>query len=320
MTVLITGAGLVGTHTAKILLDQGVGVLLYDPNPSLRYIESIVGTDRKLFKVERGDVRDFPRLMDLALRVGVTRILHTAGLVGPGAEESPSQAFQVNVAGTLNLIELARIRSLARIVVVSSSFVYFDPEGPPGSGPITEDVPYRVPDSYYATYKAAAEMIALAYHRLSGVNAIICRPCGVYGRGGFVGGAQAGRSLQDVLLRALAEPGAELTVDLPVAERVYVKDAAFALREAIFVEKPTQRIYNVGSGEVATPQMLAEAINAAIPGARAVAATTRSSPAARPLDSSPAERDLGYRVQYPLQRGIADYIEDLRTHGPYPGN
>ncbi len=317
MTVLITGAGLIGTHTARILLDQGVGVLLYDPNPSPRYVESVVGSDRKLFRVERGDVRDFPRLMDLALRVGVTRILHTAGLVGPGAEESPSQAFEINVGGTLNLIELARIRSLARIVIVSSNFVYFDPAGPPGDDPIREDVPYRVPDSYYATYKAASEMIALAYHRLSGVNAIICRPCGVYGRSGFVGGARIGRSLQDLLLRAIQQPEAELTVDLPVAERVYVKDAVFALREAVFVEKPTQRIYNVGSGEIVTPQMLADAINQAVPGARVVAGEAELSPAARVIDSSAAQRDLGYQVRYPLERGITDYVAELRAHGGY---
>jgi nucleoside-diphosphate-sugar epimerase len=257
--------------------------------------------------------------MDLALKVGVTRILHTAGLVGPGAEESPSQAFQVNVAGTLNLIELARIRSLARIVFVSSSFIYFDSESPPGDGPIPENVPYRVPNSYYATYKAAAEMVTLAYHRLSGVNAIVCRPCGVYGRGGFVGGARAGRDLQATLLRAIAEPSAELRVELPVAERVYVKDAVFALREAIFVEKPTQRVYNVGSGEVVTAAALADAINAAIPGARVIAGPEEMSPAARTIDSSAAMRDLGYQVNWPLKLGIADYIGELRKYGAYPG-
>jgi UDP-glucose 4-epimerase len=317
MTVLITGAGLIGTHVAKTLLDQGVGVVLYDPNPAQRYIESVVGPDRKLFRVERGDVRDLPHLIDLALRVGVTRILHTAGLVGPAAEESPSLSFQVNVAGTLNLLELARIRSLARVVFVSSNFVYFDPEPPPGAAPLSEDLPYRVPSSYYAAYKAAAEMIALAYHRLSGVNAIVCRPCGVYGRGGFVGGARIGRTLQDALLHAIAEPGAEATVDLPGAERVYVKDAALAIREAIFVEKPTTRIYNVGSGEVVTPETLAAAINAAIPGARIVPGPAEMSPAARLIDSSAAARDLGYHVQWPLERAIADYIAELRTHGDY---
>ena len=55
MTVLVTGAGLVGTYTAKLLLDQGVGVLLYDTDPSARYIESVVGPDQKLLKVERGE-------------------------------------------------------------------------------------------------------------------------------------------------------------------------------------------------------------------------------------------------------------------------
>src|SRR5438309_11967486 len=120
MTILVTGAGLIGTHAARALLDQGTGVVLYDAAPDDAYIESVVGTDRKLFYVERGDVRDFPRLMDVVLRRGVTRSLHTAALGGPRVSESPSVGVEGNEAGALNLIEFARIRSLARRVLVGS--------------------------------------------------------------------------------------------------------------------------------------------------------------------------------------------------------
>ncbi len=321
LTILITGAGLVGTHTARTLLDQGTGVVLYDPNPSQSYIESVVGPDRKLFRIERGDVRDFPRIMDLVLRLGVTRILHTAALVGPGADENPGQAFQVNVAGTLNLIEAARIRSLGRIVLVSSSTVYADLPSTEGTlaaeGTLREDAPYGVPGSFYGAFKAMAEIMAVAYQRLAGVNAIICRPCSVYGRGGYVGGAQNGRAINEALLHAIgAAPGSAIAVDVPTGERVYVKDVAFALREALFVDKPSTRVYNVGSGEIVTPGMLAEAIESAVPGIRA-AASTSTSRSIRPLDLALARTELGYEPRWPLARAIPDYVEELRRFGRY---
>lgn len=316
MTVLITGAGLIGTHVARAMLDQGTGVVLYDPDPSPAYIQSVVGPDRKLFRVERGDVRDLPRIMELMLSLGVTRILHTAGFLGPRVEENPSLAFQVNVAGTLNLIEAARIRGLARIVLISSNYVYFDPEPPPGEGPIPEDTPYRVPGTFYGAYKAMAEIMALAYQRLPGVNVVICRPCAVYGRGEFLGGARFGRALNQALLEAIrAAPGTEVPIQIPAAERVYVKDVALPIREAVFVEKPSARVYNVGSGEIVTTERLTDAVNRAIPGIRAVPA---GPPAAkvRPLDIALARQDLKYEPRWPLVRAIQDYVDELRAHGP----
>ena len=94
MTILVTGAGLIGTHTARALLDQGVGVVLYDSAPDENYIESVVGPDRKLFYVERGDVRDFASLIDVVLRRGVTRILHAAAIGGSLAAETPGPRFR----------------------------------------------------------------------------------------------------------------------------------------------------------------------------------------------------------------------------------
>ncbi len=313
MTVLITGAGMIGTHVARTLLDQGVGVLLYDPDPPARYIESVVGPDRKLFRVERGDVRDFPRIMDLMLRLGVTRILHTAGIVGPRVDENPSLAFQTNVEGTMNVIEAARIRSLARVVVVSSSFVYSNPDVPYGEGPVRESAVYGVPTSFYAAYKAMAEIMTLAHQRMSSLNAIVVRPGPVYGRGEYAGGAANGRALNDTLIRAIDEPpGTEIPVHLPTAERAYVKDVALAIREAIFVEKPSTRIYNIGAGELLTTDALASAINQAIPGANVVASP--SGPADPTiLDSSLARAELGYTTEWPVSRAIADYVEELRA-------
>jgi UDP-glucuronate 4-epimerase len=311
MTILVTGAGLIGTHAARALLDQGTGVVLYDPEPSSSYIESVVGVGRKLFYVERGDVRDFPRLIDVVLRRGVTRILHTAGMAGAAAADNPGQAFQVNVAGTLNLIELARIRSLARIVIVSSSDVYGNGDQPAGDAPIAEHEAGWPSISFEGAYRAMAEIMAFAYQQLAGVNAIVCRPCATYGLGGEVVGSEHGRAVTEAVVRAVGEPGAETKLPLPPVELIYVKDVVFALREALFVEKPTSRVYNVGSSEVASAAEVAAEINAAVPGAR-VTVDAVSAALPRALDTTLAHRDLGYEPRWPLARGITDLVQELR--------
>jgi len=313
MTILVSGAGLIGAHTARALLDQGTGVVLYDPGPSQSYIESVVGQDRKLFNVERGDVRDFPRLMDVVLRCGVTRLLLRAGLVGALATENPGLAFQVNVAGALNLIEVARIRSLARIVILSSRHVYDGGDEPVGAGPIAEAEAGRPSTSFDAAYWAMAEIMAFAYQRLAGVNAIVCRPCATYGRGGEEAG-ELGRAVTAAVARAVkGERGIILT--LPSVEMVYAKGVAFALREALFVEKPSSRVYNVGSGEVVSAADVTAAIVAAVPGAHV---TGEAVPGAAPrvLDTTLAHRDLGYEARWPLARAIPDLVGELRQFEP----
>lgn len=311
MTILITGAGLVGAHAARALLDQGAGVALYDPDPHAEYIESVAGRDRKAFYVERGDVRDFPRLMDVVLRRGVTRILHTAGIAGPLVADNPGLAFQVNVVGTLNLIEVAKIRSFARIVVVSSSDVYGDGDQPLGDSRIREREVGWPSASFDGAYKAMVEIMAFAYQRLAGVNAIVCRPCATYGRRGAVAGSVGGQAVSDAVARAIAAPDSDVSLAMPSVELAYAKDVALALREALFVEKPTSRVYNVGSGEIVSAADVAAAINSAVPGAHVVAEATPSAQP-RPLDTTLARRDLAYEPRWPLATAIPDLVEETR--------
>src|SRR5438552_2049894 len=138
MTVLVTGAGLIGTNTARMLLDRGESVCLYDPNPSQPYIGSVVGKDERL-SVERGDTRDFPNIVEVIRRRGVDRILHTGGVLSTRVDENPYQAFQSNVLGTLNTIEAARLHGLARVVFMSSAQAT-------QMDPTAQGAPFPIPD------------------------------------------------------------------------------------------------------------------------------------------------------------------------------
>lgn len=307
MTVLITDAGMVGTHVAKTLLDQGVGVLMYDPSPSLPYVESVTGLDRKLFRIEEGDVRDVPRILDLMLRLGVTRIFHPIGATAPSTESQPSLAFQVRVSGTLNLIEAARIRSLSRIVIASSA------DQPTGAAAEHDPRSSPPPESFDGALDVAAQTIALAYHRWAGVNVLICRVSGLYGR------QAPGRGAFDPIQQALAtvlqaDENQSVTLLLPARERVYVKDAALALREAIFVERPTTRSYDIGSGELVGSAALAAAIQAAVPSAQVDPEPTF--PASVPLvDDRAARQDLAYQPTWSVTSAVADMVGELRAAG-----
>lgn len=311
MTVLVTSGGLLGAHAARMLLDQGLGVTLFDPNPQMSYVERVVGEDRKLFYVEAGETRDFPRLMDVMLGRGITRILHVGAFEAAGPEDTPSLAFQASVAGTLNVIEAARIRSLNRIVVVVSAAYPAPEDAPSGQEPYTAGHSTG-PSSFRAAYLSMTEIMTLAYHRLRNVNAIVCRLCPIYGLAPrYV--EEPAASIASILEASLvAPPGGEVAVSFPATEMLYVWDAAYAVREAVYMDKPSARTYDVGSGEAISSGTLARAIRAVVPGAQP--ATSAEDAADVPvLDSRLARRDLKFQPEWPLTRGLGEMAEQLRT-------
>src|SRR5581483_2468193 len=157
MTVMITSAGMLGVHVARTMLDQGVGVLLYAPEPSRTYVESVVGRDRKLFSIDRSDTRDLARMIELILKVGVTRILHIPPLFGDVHEEQPSLDFQNSVAASINPLEAARIRGLARITVVGPR-AGFESIGQDDPDTLTYGASaFGVPNSFDSAYRSMME-------------------------------------------------------------------------------------------------------------------------------------------------------------------
>ena len=160
-----------------------------------------------------------------------------------------------------------------------------------------------------AAYNAMAEIMALAYHRLAAVNAIIVRPCATYGLSrGMWDTSAAGWNL---LAAIIEDEGVGRNLSLRPTELVYAKDLAFAIREALFVEKPTSRVYNVGTGEIVSAADVAAAVAAAIPDARITSEELPGGPP-RLLDTTLARRDLGYAPRWPLSMGVADMVAELQ--------
>jgi nucleoside-diphosphate-sugar epimerase len=118
MRVLITGAGLIGCYTTKELIDRGDEVTFFDLQPSLPYLQKVLGKELPLI---RGDIRELPALIEAMQNTRAEVVIHTAELQG---NRAPYFGFQVNLIGTLNVAEAVRLTGVRRLIHASSQGVY----------------------------------------------------------------------------------------------------------------------------------------------------------------------------------------------------
>jgi nucleoside-diphosphate-sugar epimerase len=313
MNILITGAGLIGTNTARHAVDAGHKVVLFDLAPNREYIQTVVGKDKA--DVVAADMRDLPALLSAIQRYNVDTIAHTAGLIGSRVQENSYTGATNNILGTINVLEASRLTKLRRVVYVSTFGVY-------DRGKIKDNV---VKESHpiggrnlYATTKVCSEHLVHAYAAMYQFDTVIIRPGGVFGRGFYVGGSTVGKVMRDLALSMIK--GDPVTIDATTYgpnEYVYGKDVGLALFLACKAENLKQRIYNAGTGVVTGPEELAQAVRELAPkievkvGGLGTADNSRNIP----MDISVAQAELGYAPKFPLKEALKDYMDDLWADG-----
>lgn len=299
LPVLVTGAkGLVG-HAVRVALEEAG--------------RSVVAIDREAGDVEgrpvlAGDVTAVHRLHALAREAGgFAGILHCGAFSGPMvARDDPSAMVAVNITGTANMLELARIHAVPRIVFCSSVSAYGTT--PEGLDPVPEATPLH-PTSVYGASKAAGEALIDGYAAQYGQDGLSLRIGWVYGP----------RRTTDCAIREmLVHARAGKRFALPFGadhhrQYVHVDDVARALILALDAESPSQRAYNINGGTFVTLGEIANIVRRLVPGA-----VLDLAPGPDPLDDrqSPfdltaAARDLGYSARIGLEEGIARYADWL---------
>lgn len=186
--VLVTGAaGFIGSHLVSELLGAGQSVVglddfndYYDPERKRANVRALP-RDRGHFVLVEGDVRD-ARLLDRLFSEHQPRaIAHLAAMAGVRASvERPDLYLDVNVMGTLRLLETAALHGKPNFVFASTSSAYGQSE----RFPFVEDDPADRPLAPYPASKRAGELLGHAYHHSRGLDFTALRFFTVYGPAG----------------------------------------------------------------------------------------------------------------------------------------
>ena len=187
MIYLVTGgAGFIGGHVAEALLKRGERAVVldnfndyYDPAIKRRTAERLSQYDNCV--IIKGDIRDAALVEGLFAEQDITHVAHLAAMAG--VRESVEQArlyMDVNLTGSLNLLEAAKAARIKQFVLASTSSVY----GRTNQLPFVETDSADRPLASYPASKRAAELLAHTYHNLAGMNVTCLRFFNVYGPAG----------------------------------------------------------------------------------------------------------------------------------------
>lgn len=178
MTILITGAaGFIGSQIAYRLWKNGFNLILLD-NFSYGKEDNLVFPDKNFNnEIIRGDIRDKILLEKIIKGGNIDIILHIAGIAPlPDCQSDPQQAVEVNILGTVNVLELSKKYGVSKIIFASTSAIYENDEKFPS---IEND--FELPSLIYANTKYAAERFCQSYCDVYDMNITALRFANVYG-------------------------------------------------------------------------------------------------------------------------------------------
>ena len=301
MKTLVTGgAGFIGSNLVKQLINDGNGVVVLDN------LMSGYQSNLDLFPEVRfikGDIRDAVAVTD-AIQ-GVEVVFHLAASVGNKRSiDHPLIDADINVMGTLTVLEAARRAGVRKIVASSSAGIF----GEPKTLPIKEDHPLE-PDTPYGSTKLCMEKLCLAYAKLYDIEAVCLRYFNVYGPNqrfdayGNVIPIFAFKMLRNEPVTIFGD--GEQTRDF-----VNVRDVVQANIKAAMT-KGVSGAFNTGSGDRITINRLVEILNE-VSGidSTVIHGEPRPGDVRHSLaDISAAQAAFGFTPSVPLEEGLKVYME-----------
>ncbi|HUQ73859.1 MAG TPA: NAD(P)-dependent oxidoreductase [Burkholderiales bacterium] len=309
--ILVTGgSGFVGLNVVEQLRARGEPVVVYDLDPP-----------RLDVPFERGDVSQ--PLDAVFSRHAIRRVIHLAAITADADRDvrEPRRIAEVNLIGTLNVLDAARRHGVERFVHASTGAVY----GAAGVGapePLDEERDRPVPDTMYGITKYAAERSALRLAALWNIDVRIGRLATAFGRWEHATAAR-GRLSPPTLIARLARDGKE-AVFPPVGatDYIYAPDLAAALIALLDAKAPKHRLYHLGTGAAGSLPEWCELLARRRPKFR-----WRESPRDAECNVLPLARatrtrfsnrriveELGWRPRFTLAQAADDFLAWMGEH------
>jgi len=245
LNVLVTGgAGFIGRWIVKKFLENGHSVFVID-NLRVGHKENLAEFESNpKFKMVYGDILD-KELLKKIFENKFDICIHAAAQIHvQDSIDDPLTNFDINVNGTINVLELCKANNV-KFISVGTSMVYDTTDTEKN---INEEHPVK-PASPYAASKLAAEYIALAYYLTYGLPVVLLRPINTYGPFQYYEGYEGGVIIR-FLRRKLTGNNLQVYGD-GTQERdfIYVEDCADFIYDATFSDKTVGEIINAGSGK-----------------------------------------------------------------------
>jgi UDP-glucuronate 4-epimerase len=310
---LVTGgAGFIGSHLVDSLLAQRPARVVvvdnfdefYDPRIKRANVADHV--NHQAYRLASVDIRNYGALKQIFAEHSFDAIIHLAARAGVGPSVSEPRVYtEVNVNGTMNLLELAERNGVRKFVFGSSSSVY----GPTAEAPFKEDAPLA-PISPYAATKASGELMARAYSHLYGMNVVCLRFFTVYGA----------RQRPDLAIHKFARM---MTSRSPIPiygdgsvkrDFTYIDDIIQGVTAAIEYDATPFEVINLGESQTITVNRMVELLEDAL-GLKAIVERRPPQPGDMPIthaDITKARKLLSYRPTTPIETGIKKFAEWFR--------
>jgi nucleoside-diphosphate-sugar epimerase len=313
MAVFITGGhGHIGSWAAGYLAAQGEEVILFDTNPVVPDCLQAVGNRMTFIQ---GDVRDFPHLVDIfrRRRAEIDGIIHTVGIMGELVLDNPHANVHLNIAGTHNVLEIARQFEIPKVVYTSTGAVYGSV-----SGTIAEDDAPLNPSDLYGATKASCELLGRQYAQSFGIDFRISRVYFCYGPGKlpsrFIRLYRLTFGALEGLTGLHMDAGADQRLDF-----VYIEDAARGTALLYQAEDPPHAVYNIATGvSTSLERMIALSRQHSAFDVEVSVGPGVLMKRCEALDISRARKELGFAPRFDVETGIRRYADWMRSKGCHP--
>ena len=313
-SMITGGLGLVGRQLAKLLVEKGEEVVALDLVP----VSTVAPNLREKVEVIRADLTNWSQTLDAVKVANVDTIYHVAAILPPGSEQNPAAGYAINLTGTYNILEAARLLDTCSVIFSSSSAVW--------SSNMPDVIPNnqaQFPVTMYGLAKVASERLGEFYFKRYGLDFRSVRFICIMGPGRVAGSGWTAYTSLVIEETAKGNPFTlKVKKDL-LLHFLYLKDAAYALHDIRNADNAslTARVYNV-NGYAATTEEIVSAISKHNPAAQIDykfdaayqhVMDTEYVNLAKRVDDSLARHDWGWNPHFTLDSAVADFIRDVKN-------